>query len=143
MRKTLMAVGLLAVIIVAVACGSNEISGKTSADIPVEWVNAHIQKDQGKMVELLEKKETALDPEDKPDNDLIVENYKLTEWKANDNRYFYEVEYEHPNDKGIKIERMEVIKTDNGWKRTEYGSVYNFDELVKNLEPKVLKELHE
>lgn len=143
MRKTWLAVGLTAVIIVAAACGNNEINGQGSSDIPVEWVNAHIQKNQGKMVELLQKEQTALDPEDEPDNSLVVENYRLTEWKANDERYFYEIVYEHPEEKSTKTDRMEIVKTDSGWKRTQYGDVYNFDELVADLEPKILKELHE
>lgn len=143
MKKSLLAAGLTVVLIVAASCGNNENDGKGPSDIPVEWVNAHIQKDQGKMVKLLDKEETALDPKDKADNDLVVENYKLTEWKASDDRFFYEVVYEHPDKKGVKTDRMEVIKTDSGWKRAEYGEVYNFDKLVADLEPKILKELHE
>ena len=38
---------------------------------------------------------------------------------------------------------MEVVKTDSGWKRTKYGDLYNFDNLVEGLEPKVIRELHE
>ncbi|MCA1041996.1 hypothetical protein LCM00_21080 [Bacillus infantis] len=143
MRKAWLPVVLSIVFIVAAACSNNETKGKGSSDIPVEWVNAHIQKDQGKMVQLLQKEQTALDPEDEPDNSVVVENYRLTEWKANDERYFYEIVYEHPEEKSTKTERMEIVKTDNGWKRTQYGDVYNFDELVADLEPKVLRELHE
>ena len=30
----------------------------------------------------------------------------------------------------MKTELMEVIKTDSGWKRTKYGDLRNFDELI-------------
>ncbi|WP_061810454.1 hypothetical protein [Rossellomorea vietnamensis] len=141
MKRRLLIVVFLAMVLIAAACGNKDSEGPSN--LPVEWVNAHIQKDQGKMAELLDQEETALDPEDKADNNLEVKNYKLTEWKASDKRYFYEVVYEHPKKKGLKTEEMEVIKTKDGWKRTEYGSVYNFKQLVADLEPEVLKELHD
>lgn len=143
MKKSILIIALLLISIVTAACGNNEINGQGPADIPVEWVNAHIQKDQSKMLSLLDKKETALDSEDKADNKETIQNYKLTEWKASDDRYFYEIVYENPtkNNK-LETEQMEVIKTESGWKRTEYGEVYNFDKHVTDLKPKVLKELH-
>ncbi|AUS14699.1 hypothetical protein D9C10_22605 (plasmid) [Bacillus subtilis subsp. subtilis] len=143
MKKSILILAFSLLSIVAAACGNNEVNGQGSADIPVEWVNAHIQKDQSKMLSLLDKKESALDPEDKADNKKTIENYKLTEWKASDDRYFYEIVYENPTkNNNLETEQMEVVKTDSGWKRTEYGEVYNFDKHVEDLEPKVLKELH-
>ena len=38
---------------------------------------------------------------------------------------------------------MEVVKTESGWKRTKYGDLNNFDSLVEDIEPKVIRELHE
>lgn len=142
MKKVLLSAGLAAVLIVATACGNNEAKGNGPSDIPVEWVNAEIQKNQSKMLELLEEKSQALDPKDKADNNLVIKNYKLTEWKATDNRYFYEVVYEHPEKGGMVTERMEVIKTDDGWKRTSYSDLANFESFISDLEPKVLKELY-
>ncbi|MDT0163595.1 hypothetical protein [Bacillus sp. AG4(2022)] len=139
MRKAWLPVVLSIVFIVAAACGNN---GQGPSDIPVEWVNAEVQKDQSKMLKLLNEKSKALDPEDKADNDLVIETYKLTEWKANDDRYFYEVIYEHPEKGRMVTERMEVINTDSGWKRTSYSDLRNFETLIGDLEPEVLKELH-
>lgn len=131
-------------LIVAAACGNNEIDGKGPADIPVEWVNAQIQNDQSKMLDLLDEKTDALDPEEEARNKDTIEHYKLTEWKANDERFFYKVEYQDPteNDR-LSTEKLEVIKTDSGWKRTKYGNLVDFDKLVADLKPEVLRELHD
>lgn len=142
MKKWIVAAGLTTTIFVTAACGSEKVNGQGPSNIPVEWVNAHIQKDQGKMAELLEKEQSLIDPEDKADNDSQVENYKLTEWKVDDDRYFYEIVYEHPEEGRLKTDKMEVIQTDDGWKRSKYGEINDFDQLVANIEPKVLKELH-
>ncbi|HER2025532.1 hypothetical protein LCL90_22915 [Bacillus infantis] len=140
MRKAWLPVVLSVVVIVAAACSNN---GQGPSNIPVEWVNAEVQRDESKMLQLLDEKTIALEPEDKANNDLVIETYKLTEWKANDNRYFYEVTYEHPEEDRMVTERMEVINTDNGWKRTSYSDLRNFEVLTGDLEPEVLKELHE
>lgn len=142
MKKWIVAAGLTTTIFVTAACGSEKVNGQGPSNIPVEWVNAHIQKDQGKMAELLEKEQSLIDPEDKADNDSQVENYKLTEWKVDDDRYFYEIVYEHPEEGRLKTVKMEVIQTYDGWKRSKYGEINDFDQLVANIEPKVLKELH-
>ena len=47
------------------------------------------------------------------------------------------------SENSVKTELMEVIKTDSGWKRTKYGDLSNFDNLIAGLEPKVIRELHE
>ena len=141
MKRRLVFVVILAMVLIATACGNKDSEGPSN--IPVEWVNADIQKNQSQMLELLDEKSKVLNSEDKADNDLVVKNYKLTEWKASDERYFYEVVYEHPEKGGIVNERMEVIKTSEGWKRTTYSDIANFEEFTKDLEPEVLKELHE
>lgn len=142
MKKVIFAAGLTAVLLITSACGDKAASDDGPETVPVEWVNAHIQKDQGTMVELLDKEQSALDPEDEADNDLKVENYQLTEWKADNDRYFYEIKYEHPEENRMKTDRMEVVQTNDGWKRAKYGDISDFDELVSSLEPKVLEELH-
>lgn len=142
MKKVIFAAGLTAVLLITSACGDKAANGNGPETVPVEWVNAHIQKDQGTMVELLDKEQSALDPEDEADNDLKVENYQLTEWKADNDRYFYEIKYEHPEENRMKTDRMEVVQTNDGWKRAKYGDISDFDELVSSLEPKVLEELH-
>ncbi|OXT15219.1 hypothetical protein B9K06_22170 [Bacillus sp. OG2] len=139
MRKAWLPVVLSIVFIVAAACSNNS---QGPSNIPIEWINAEVQKDQSKMLQLLNEKSKALDPEDKADNELVIENYKLTEWKGNKDRYFYEVIYEHPEKESMVTERMEVINTDSGWKRTSYSDLRNFETLIVDLEPEVLKELH-
>ena len=41
----------------------------------------------------------------------------------------------------MKTERMEVVKTDNGWKRTKYGNLTNFENLVAGFGAKNLREI--
>jgi hypothetical protein len=142
--KRMLSIAIFALFLsITVACGNKEGKETGSSAIPVKWANAEVQMDQSKLLDLLDKKETALDPEDKPDSKEKIKNYKLTEWRANKDRYFYEIVFENPIKKDIKTEKMEVIKTKKGWKKTEYGNVYNFDEFVEDLKPKVLKELHD
>ncbi|TDL76170.1 hypothetical protein [Peribacillus frigoritolerans] len=144
MKKLFLIMSLSVLMVVAAACGSNEVNGKGPEDIPLEWANADTQRDQSKLLSLLDKKETALDPEDKADNNKTVEKYKLIEWKGNNNNYFYEISYENPIKKDtLKIEQMEVIKTDDGWKRTAFGDLKDFDKLVEDLKPKVLREMND
>lgn len=143
MKKVASIFALSSLLIVAAGCSSNEKNGKEPSEVAIEWVNAQVQKDESKMLELLDKKTEALDADDKSDNDLVVENYKLTQWKASDSRYFYEVVYEHPENGGTDTEKMEIIETDNGWKRTKYSDLANFDTFTADIEPEVLKELHE
>ncbi|MEK4925012.1 hypothetical protein MKX78_24295 [Cytobacillus sp. FSL R5-0569] len=142
MKKWLVAAGLTTTIFVTAACGNEEVNGQGPSDVAIQWVNAEIQNNQHKMLELLDEKSIALDKEIKGDNESEAENYKLTEWKASDNRYFYEMIYENPEDKKMVTERMEIIKTDDGWKRTSYSDLRNFDTHIADIEPKILKELH-
>lgn len=108
-------------LIIAAACGNNEVDGKGPADVPVKWANAEVQKDQATRAKLLAENDGIMSPDKGPENDKTIEKYKLTEWKVNDDDYFYEITYLHPIKNELKTERMEVIKTDSGWKRTEYG----------------------
>lgn len=142
MKKLFLIMGLSVLMVVA-GCGKNEVDGNEPAGIPIKWLNAEIQENQSAMLELLDDKSKALDPEDQADNKETIKKYKLTEWKASDERYFYQVEYEDPMENSMKTEKMEVIKTSDGWKRTKYGNLTNFDKLVEDLNPEVLRELHD
>lgn len=141
MKKLILLMGLT-LLLSATGCGSNEVNGKGPEEIPVEWATAMIQKDQGKRLELLDDKTDALNPNEGPKNKEKVKKYRLTEWKASNDSYFYKIEFKDPIKDEMKTETMEVIKTDSGWKRTEYLNLNNFDSLVKDIEPKVVKELN-
>ena len=146
MRKFLFMMSVSLLLLIAVACGSKEEvtgNGEGPADIPVQWANAEVQKDQATRAKLLAENDGIMSPDKGPENDKTIEQYKLTEWKASDNHYFYEITYQHPIQDKLKVERMEIIKTDSGWKRTEYGDIYNFEKLVEDLDPKVLRELYD
>ncbi|MCQ6281090.1 hypothetical protein [Bacillus sp. EB600] len=146
MKKFISILSISFLLIITAACSNNKVNGKgeNSTDVPIKWVNALIQTDESKMLNLLNEKSKALDPKDKADNKETIKHYKLTQWEVNDKDYFYKIEYQDPTDKDrLKTEEMEVVKTDNGWKRTKYGDIYDFDKLVKDLNPKVLRELHD
>ena len=142
MKKVIFAAGLTAVLLITSGCDDKAATEDGPETVPVEWVIAEVQKDQATMLDLLDEKSKALDPEDEADNDLTIENYKLTEWKADDDRYFYEIVYEHPEKSRMVTERMEVIQVEDGWKRTTYSDLSNFDTFVADLQPEVLKEMY-
>ncbi|MGX1195939.1 hypothetical protein [Metabacillus sp. SLBN-84] len=143
MKKLILLMGLTLLLATA-GCGSNEVNGKGPDDIPVDWVNAKIQNDQKMMLDLLDQKTEALDPEAEKYSDEKIKQYRLTEWKASNERYFYEIEYKNPtNNEKVETEKLEVIKSEEGWKRTKYSNLQNFDKLVQDIKPEVLRELHD
>ena len=48
MRKILFIMSIIFLFVIVSACGNEEVDGdgKGPADIPVEWANAEVQKDQ-------------------------------------------------------------------------------------------------
>lgn len=142
-------IGYLAVtvflLIMTAACGTNKDSqGNSPSDIPVKWVNAVIQKDEHTQYQLLAKKFNDLNKNQGPKNNKTIKHYKLVQWKKNNDTYFYKITYEDPNDHGrVHGTTMKVVKTNNGWKRSEYLDVENFDLKVKGLKKKVLREMSE
>ncbi|AJD92899.1 hypothetical protein JMA_35820 [Jeotgalibacillus malaysiensis] len=112
MKKTIISLGWIFVFATTAACSNSE--RESPSNIAVEWLNASLQKDQSTMLELIDQSTNALDPKEGAVNDLAIENYTLTEWKANDERYFYEIVYEHPDNQSVATEQMEVIKNDQG-----------------------------
>ncbi|WP_221568666.1 hypothetical protein [Alkalihalobacillus sp. TS-13] len=143
MKKFISVLSFPVLILLVVGCGGNQVTGSAASKIPIAWVNAEVQRNESKMLDLLDKKTIALDPEDDADNTFVIENYRLTEWKANDTSCFYEVVYEHPETGEMVTERMEVIQTDQGWKRTKYGDLHDFEKRTMDLKPEVLKEMYE
>ena len=144
MKKLLYIFSISFLIMIVGACGKNEVDESGPTDIPIKWANADTQRDESKLLSLLDIKETALDANDKADNKKNVKDYKLVEWKVNEDNYYYEITYEDPiKENRLKTEKMEVIKTENGWKRTEFGDIYDFEKKVEDLKPVVLRELHD
>lgn len=145
MRKFLFVMSMVLFMGIVAACGNDavDVDGKGPVDIPVEWANAEVQKDQATRAKLLVENDGTMSPDKGPQNENTIEEYKLTEWKVDNDRYYYEITYKHPVENSLKTEQMEIVRTDNGWKRTKYGDMYNFDKLVEDLEPKVIRELHD
>jgi hypothetical protein len=145
MKKVLLIMGMLFLLVIASACGNDEVDGdgKGPADIPVQWANAMIQRDEATRAKLLVENNGVMTLDKGPENIEKLGSYELTEWKASNDKYFYEINFVDPISEQGRSERMEVVKTEDGWKRTKYGNLTSFESLIAGLEGKVLKELHE
>ena len=58
MRKIFFIMSIIFLFVIVSACGNEEVDGdgKRPADIPVEWANAEVQKDQATRAKLLDGK---------------------------------------------------------------------------------------
>ncbi|WP_374720621.1 hypothetical protein [Peribacillus tepidiphilus] len=139
----MLVIGISFLLIVAAACGSDEANGKGPAEVPVKWANAMIQRDEASRAKLLVKNDGIMSPDKGPQNKQKLGSYELTEWKANDDKYFYKIKFIDPEADEGRTETMEVIKTDSGWKRTQFDNLSNFETLIGSLDGKLLKEMHE
>lgn len=134
--------------LLAIACGSETsggevINGLKPSDVPVKYIQARIQHDAKTMNDLLFEK-TEFDPNAMPPkNNLQLQNYQLTEWKFDNVTYYYIMEYIDPENKKLHKEDFRVIKTEDGWKKDDYGDTPNFEQIVSNLEKNktILREL--
>ncbi|MBM7554552.1 hypothetical protein [Thalassobacillus pellis] len=122
-----------------VACGLYQHPySEEAATVPVAWVTAEEQEDEGKMWTLLAKKSRVLDPKDGADRHWTLDDYRLIAWKASDVRYFYRITYSNP--RGVPVtEEMAVIQTNQGWKRTTYADLTNFSFHIRHLAPVVIR----
>lgn len=130
------------VIIMLSACSNAE--AKERRDLPVQWATAIVQQDDEKMDSLLVEPFDDLDPSQGAQNGLQLGEYQLIEWKYDDETYFYEIVYFNER-RGVKSShQMEVVLTDDGWKKTRYGDSRRFKELADHLgEGEVLREMSE
>ena len=145
MRKALLIMSILFLFVIAAACGNKEVDGDGGgpADIPVQWATAMIQRDEATRATLLVENNGVMSSDKGSENNKKLGSFELTEWKASDDKYFFEINFVDPISNQGRSERMEVVKTEDGWKRTKYGNLTNFESLVGGLEGKVLKELHQ
>lgn len=143
MKKLLYIFSISILVLIAAACGKNEVNGKGPSDVPIEWSKAMIQRDEATRAKLLLKNDGVMSQDKGPQNKQKLGNYELTEWKASDEKYFYKIKFIDPEVDEGRTETMEVIKTDSGWKRTQFDNLSNFKTLIGSLNAKVLKEMHE
>ena len=70
MRKILFIMSIIFLFVIVSACGNEEVDGdgKGPADIPVEWANADVQKDQATRAKLLVENDGIMSPEKGPQN---------------------------------------------------------------------------
>lgn len=142
MKKIIALFILMAVAITG--CGSNTTS-KTSEearDFPVKWANAMVQRDDKTRDSMIIKKTSALNPDNKKKNSLIIRNYELIEWKDSATHYYYRILYVDPTDNKKRVEDMEIEETKEGWKKPDFSSLRNLDETIakKNLKEVIVRE---
>jgi hypothetical protein len=143
MKRFFLTILLLLTVFFTSCSKETDTNGDTPKDIPVRWANAMVQKDSATRYDLLIERTTALKPDKSAENDSVIKEYKLTEWKANNEKYFYEIVFVNPTEKKTYTEKMEIVKTDSGWKRKEFLNIRNFELIVENLKPSILREMHE
>jgi hypothetical protein len=123
-----------------VACGDSEAAERR--EVPVQWATAIVQQDQSAMDSLLQEAFDSHDPTQGPQNDFQIDNYKLIEWKYDDETYFYEISYYNVRREVSTTHQMEVVRTSEGWKKTRYGDSKRFKELEDQLgEGEMLREM--
>ncbi|WP_134704942.1 hypothetical protein [Ammoniphilus sp. YIM 78166] len=150
MKRIGLLIMLFIMSLVTVACGGDNVSegetvnGLKPSDIPVKYTQDVIQNDGDGMNNLLAKKTKFYPNAMPPKNNIELQNYQLTEWKFDDDTYYYLIEYIDPRDNLVHKEDFRVIRTQDGWKKDSYGDTPSFEEIVSKLEKnkKVLRELN-
>ncbi|MGM9988169.1 MAG: hypothetical protein ACI35O_13205 [Bacillaceae bacterium] len=136
----------ICITILITGCGKNTSGSDAPRDIPVKWATADIQNDYKASYDLLDDNVAIKDfYNDKSEvtKDKTLKEYKLTEWKAKEDKYYYVIMYRYSNEVGV-TERLEVSKVKGNWKITNvFSSDTKFKLYVENLSPKVIKELYE
>jgi hypothetical protein len=145
MKKLISILSISFLLLITAACSNNKVNGNGQgpADVPVKWADAMIQRDEATRAKLLVKNDGIMSPNKGPQNKRKLGSYELTEWKASDDKYFYKIKFIDPEANEGRTETMEVIKTDSGWKRTQFDNLSNFETHVGSINGKVLKEIHE
>lgn len=148
---------LLILVVVACQAGGNGGSPLPSEpekinprDVPIVVTEAYHQQD-GKTLKKFIVKEDHEDveafwnlergPHGKGKDWRIDPSYRLTEYKANPNLYYYLLEY--PASNGLKTERFKVVKADDGWKTFHRYSKASWEYETQDLEPQLIKGVHD
>ncbi|MEC0259329.1 hypothetical protein [Paenibacillus lautus] len=148
---TLLMAGVLTLVVSACGGGDSpeKINGMGPADIPLKYVNARVQGDDKTLGDLIasDTSHLGLKPKNPPQHpEYEVKTYELTQWKFDDNTYYYLMEFMNPaRDNILDRQDFKIIKTKEGWKKEQYGETTDFDAIVSKLteSKKVLRELNE
>lgn len=124
------------------ACGDQEAEERRV--VPIQFAEAKVQRDHSTLLNLIIEPNELLQGDQEAENDYTINNYELIEWKYEDDIYFYEMTYYDERRQQSTSEKMEIQRTDEGWKKTIYGDSRKFDEVVPTLgEGEVLREMSE
>ena len=134
----------------------DKINGITARDVPILAVEAKARKD-GKTIDKIfldQNKQVLKDfydltrgPHGENKDWKMPPNYRLVEYKANEDTYYYLIQY--PDTRKIEGNRGEiitrhfkVIRTPEGWKAEE-PSTRRWEYETQGLTPQVVKEVHD
>jgi len=134
----------------------DKINGITARDVPILAVEAKARNDGKTLDQLIldEDKEVLKDfydltrgPHGENKDWKMPPNYRLVEYKANEDTYYYLIQY--PDTRKIEGNRGEiitrhfkVIRTPEGWKAEE-PSTRCWEYETQGLTPQVVKEVHD
>lgn len=139
-------------LILLTGCGPEVINGLSPRDIPVkslEYRKSGNGEEYCKFVvpEDMERADRLFDCSSKSKERWEIDpGYRLTEFKANEDTYYYLLEYrDESRIVGLKDQRefYKIIRTEDGWKKHVLFSKERFDYETQGLEPKVVKEVHD
>lgn len=133
----------------------DKINGITARDVPILAVEAKARKD-GKTIDKIfldQNKQVLKDfydltrgPHGENKDWKMPPNYRLVEYKANEDIYYYLIQY--PDTRKIEgrgeviTEHFKVIRTPEGWKAEE-PSTRRWEYETQGLSPRVVKEVHD
>lgn len=126
------------------------INGVSARDVPIIVTEAYYQKDGKTLKKFIVKEdhesvEEFWDLDKGPNGDRkdwrIDSSYRLTEYKANPNLYYYLLEY--PASNGLEKERFKVVKRRDVWKTFDSYSKASWEYETQDLVPQVIKGVHD
>lgn len=131
----------------------DEINGITARDVPILAVEAKARNDGKTLAKIFldQNKQVLKDfydltrgPHGENKDWKMPPNYRLVEYKANEDTYYYLIQYpDTRNIEGKIITRhFKVIRTPEGWKAEE-PSTRRWEYETQGLTPQVVKEVHD
>ncbi|PTM52181.1 hypothetical protein [Desmospora activa] len=131
--------------------GPETIDGVSPRDLPVIVAEALPQQD-GKTLDrfivdedkdrLREHYDLDKGPHGIKEDFKIDPDYRLVEYRANDDLYYYRLEYPGQS-KAVSTDYYKVFRTDEGWKTYYYYSKPKWEYETQDLEPNVVKGVHD
>lgn len=151
MKRLVFLLGITLILLLT-GCSPEVINGLSPRDIPVKSLEYKMSgngEEYCKLIipEHLESADDLYDCSSKPTgNWKLGSEYRLTEFKANEDTYYYLLEYQGESNVVGPRDRKEyykIVRTEDGWKHYLFFGYSDFEYETQGLEPKVVKEVHD